>query len=262
MNREMRFRNWYPGSLKEVAAYIPQAAVKRDAAGLIVPHAGWTYSGRTAAAAYAAAQMCDVCVILCPSHTGIGPEISVYPCGVWETPLGGISIDEELSKSIINGSKYAEADFTAHIMEHSAEVELPFIKALMPSAKIVPISVATQDYGKCFELANAVYAAAEASGKKVIAVASSDMSHYSDATVAKICDDIAIYHILSLDAKGLLEAVEEKNISMCGAAPCAVMLEYAKLKGAKRAELLRYSNSGEISGDFSEVVGYAGIIVY
>ncbi|MDR1941903.1 MAG: AmmeMemoRadiSam system protein B [Endomicrobium sp.] len=262
MNREMRFKNWYPGSLKEVAAYIPQTKIKKDAAGLIVPHAGWTYSGKTAAAAYASAQMCDTCVILCPSHTGIGPEISVYPCGVWDTPFGGVCVDEEISKAVVNGSKYAEADFTAHIMEHSVEVELPFIKVLMPSAKIVPISVMTQEYGKCLDLAKAIYKSAQACGKKVIAVASSDMSHYADATIAKICDDIAIYHILSLDAKGLLEAVEERNISMCGAAACAVMLEYSKLKGARRAELLRYSNSGEISGDFSEVVGYAGMIVY
>jgi len=147
-------------------------------------------------------------------------------------------------------------------MEHSIEVELPFIKAVNPNAKIVPICVSTQDYSKCEDIAKAAFEAASELGRKAVAAASSDMSHYSDATIAKICDDMAISRILSIDAQSFLRTVEEKNISMCGAEACAAMLIYSKLKGAKNAKLLRYSNSGEISGDFSEVVGYAGIIIY
>lgn len=258
----MRFKNWYPASLKEIADYIPRSVQKKDVIGMVVPHAGWAYSGKTAAAVYASARQCDTYVLFCPSHTGLGHEISVYPSGSWETPIGNIEVDSELAKAVLQKSKYAKADFTAHIMEHSIEVELPFIKALSPGAKILPVSITTQDYEKCRDIAEAVYEAAKESGGKVISAASSDMSHYSDATIAKICDDMAIYQILALDAENLLKTVEEKNISICGAAACAAMLVYAKLAGAKNARLLRYSNSGEISGDFSEVVGYAGIIVY
>jgi len=263
MKRNMRFKNWYPDNLWEIKSYIPAVRSKKDVLAMIVPHAGWIYSGKTAGIVYASANVCDTYIIFCPSHTGLGAEVAVYPSGAWETPLGDMEVDSGLAKQIIKNSKFAEADFTAHIMEHSIEVQLPFIKALNPNAKIVPICLMTHDYDRCSDIAGAVYAAVnELHGVKTAVVASTDMSHYSNASIAKICDDMAIYQILSLDPKGLLDTVEEKNISMCGVVPTAASVMYSKLKGAKKSELLRYSNSGEVTGDFTEVVGYAGMIVY
>ncbi|MCL2144325.1 MAG: AmmeMemoRadiSam system protein B [Endomicrobia bacterium] len=262
MKRTMRFKNWYPDNIEEIENYIPDVKEKKAVIGIVSPHAGWIYSGRTAGTAYASSGMFDTYVILCPSHTGLGPEISIYPSGSWETPIGDLEIDYEFAKLIALNSKFAEFDDTAHIMEHSIEVQLPFIKKINPSAKIVPICIASYECAKCMDLAQAVYKASNEHNKKVCVIASTDMSHYSNASIAKICDDMAIKEIMQLDGKGLLEVVEEKNISMCGAPPVAAMLFYSKLAGAKTAELVRYSNSGEVSGDFSEVVGYAGMIVY
>jgi AmmeMemoRadiSam system protein B len=167
-----------------------------------------------------------------------------------------------LAKLIDLNSKFSDFDDTAHIMEHSIEVQLPFIKAINPLAQIVPVCMMTHEYAKCMDLAAAIYKASLEYGKQICVSASTDMSHYTNASIAKICDDLAMKEIMQLDGKGLLEVVETKNISMCGAAPVASMLFYSKLAGAKKAELLRYSNSGEITGDFSEVVGYAGMIIY
>jgi AmmeMemoRadiSam system protein B len=262
MKRTMRFKNWYPNNEEEIKKYIPEIKDKKRAFAIVSPHAGWIYSGKTAGIAYASCDICETYVIFCPSHTGLGGEISVYPSGSWETPEGDLEVDYEFAKLIIQNSKYAEFDDAAHAMEHSVEVQLPFIKAINPNAKIVPICLMTDDYNKCVDLANAVYKASRERITKICVVASTDMSHYSNASIAKICDDLAIKEIMQLDGKGLLEVVEEKNISMCGAAPVASMLLYSKLAGAQKAELLRYSNSGEITGDFSEVVGYAGMVVF
>lgn len=262
MKRTMRFKNWYPNTKEEIEKFIPDIRDKKNTIGIVSPHAGWMYSGKTAGITYANSQVCDTYIILCPSHTGLGTEISVYPSGAWETPIGDLEIDDELSNLIVQNSKIAEFDDTAHIMEHSIEVQLPFIKTINPAAKIVAVCLMTNSYDSCLDLAKAIYESVQKCGKKTCVVASTDMSHYSNASITKICDDYAIKEIKQLDGKGLLEIVEEKNISMCGAAPTASMLVYAKLAGAKNSELLRYSNSGEITGDFSEVVGYAGMIIY
>ena len=262
MKRTMRFSNWYPKSGEEIGSFIPNIKDKKDVIGIVSPHAGWTYSGKTAGVAYASAQIFDTYIILCPSHTGIGSEISVYSDGLWETPIGDLETDYELAKLIVKNSKFAEFDDTAHVLEHSIEVQLPFIKKINPSAKIVSVCLMTYEYDKCLELARAIHKSLRGYDKKACVVASTDMSHYSNASIAKVCDDLAIKEIINLDGKGLLEVVEEKNISMCGAAAVASLLEYSKLCGAKKAELLRYSNSGEITGDFCEVVGYAGIIIH
>ncbi|MDR2426971.1 MAG: AmmeMemoRadiSam system protein B [Endomicrobium sp.] len=262
MKRTMRFGNWYPNNEEEIKRYIPEVKDKKNAVGIVSPHAGWIYSGKTAGITFASCDICETYVILCPSHTGLGSEIAVYPSGTWETPTGDLEIDYELAKLIVQNSKYAEFDDTAHAMEHSIEVQLPFIKAVNPKAKIVPLCLIAADYNKCADLAQAIYKASCSHTAKICVTASTDMSHYSNASIAKICDDYAIKEIMRLDGKSLLKVVEEKNISMCGVSPTASMLLYSKLAGAQKAELLKYSNSGEITGDFSEVVGYAGMVIY
>ena len=262
MVRGMRFNNWYPDNENDIRKFLPEVKEKKDALAMIAPHAGWMYSGKTAGIVYASANISDTYIILCPNHTGLGCEISVYPSDLWETPLGNLEVDSELAGLIISKSKYAQDDVTAHIMEHSIEVQLPFIKALNPSAKIVPVCMMTHDYEKCDDLAKAIFDSVKELNRKVNIVASTDMSHYSNVSIAKICDDMAIEQILKADAKNLFRTVEEKNISMCGVSAATTALIYSKLSGVSGAELLRYSNSGEITGDFSEVVGYAGIIVH
>ena len=261
MKREMRFKNWYPQSKEDIKGYLPDVKNRKDALAAVVPHAGWMYSGMTAATVYANVKECDAYIILCPNHTGLGAEIAVYSSGSWETPLGEVEVDEVLAGLLLSNSKNAQADKTAHLMEHSVEVQLPFIKALNPKARILPVCIMTQEYKKCSDLAESIFKAVKNFGKKVLVIASSDMSHYVPARGAKIYDDMAIKQILNLDGKALLSTVAKENISMCGAAPAAIAVIYASLAGAKKAELVKYSNSGEVTGDFNEVVGYAGIII-
>lgn len=262
MLRSMRFKNWYPDNLKEIKSYLPDVTDKKDALSLVVPHAGWVYSGKTAGITYATSEIADIYIIICPNHTGLGSEVSIDNSDEWETPTGNLKVNLRLAEKIKENSNFADFDATAHVMEHSIEVQLPFIKAINPKAQIVPVCMGSWHYDKCKDLAQAIFKAAENTKKKIVVIASTDMTHYTDSSIAKICDNMAIESILDLNPKGLFDTVKNKDISMCGVSPTTTAIIYSNLKEAKKAELLKYSNSGDITGDFSEVVGYAGIIIY
>lgn len=246
---------------REVERYLIRDAAKVKAIGIVSPHAGYVYSGEVAGAALSSAELKDTCIIMGPNHTGKGSPFSIMTEGTWRLPSGDCEIDTKLAKAILAGSKYLEEDDDAHRYEHSVEVQIPFLQALKPGMKIVPMVLAEagldvyRSIGR--EIADAI--------KKVSAatiIASSDMTHYEPHEVAKEKDKKAIEAILKLDEQKLIDAVTRYDISMCGYVPVCVMLAAAKELGAKQAKLVKYRTSGETSGDYNAVVGYAGIVVY
>jgi len=271
---------------RQVQEFIVPSAVKTKALGIVSPHAGLIYSGSVAGAVYSRIELPDTFVLIGPNHTGLGAPVSLMARGQWETPLGLVEIDEALSASILSKSPRIQEDSLAHLREHSLEVQLPFIQHFKKKFKIVPIQMLDTRLETCKEVGRAVAEAIKSRGKgsgvgvqgeeqnklktsnpergtspDVLIIASSDMSHYEQAAAAKEKDFKAIHQLLNLDPEGLYRVVREYGITMCGFGPAVVMLVACKLLGAISAELIKYANSGEVSGDYDQVVGYAGVVV-
>jgi MEMO1 family protein len=228
---------------------------------LMVPHAGYMYSGRIAGEAYTSVRLAARAVILCPNHTGQGEAIAIGDEERWETPLGQVPVDAELGRAVLAGCDAARLDRSAHLREHSLEVQLPFLQHLVGDLAFVPICVGTLRLEALLGLGRAVASAVDAARGDIMLIISSDMSHYVPAEVAKEQDHKAIERVVALDPKGLHRVVLEEDISMCGVAPAVAGLEAARLLGAREARLVAYGHSGETTRDLRSVVGYAGVAV-
>ena len=230
--------------------------------GMVVPHAGYVYSGRIAGDVYSHVDLPDRYIILGPNHTGLGKPLALMRTGRWKTPLGQIHIDTELAEALLALDSNLEDDFEAHRMEHALEVQLPFLQFLLNNnMRFVPIVVSTIDLETLCRLGKAIAEAVTNSSERILLIASSDMNHYESDRTTRIKDRKAIDQILSRDPKALYEVVLKENISMCGFAPTVVMLIAANILGARDAELVRYGTSGDVYGDRDRVVGYAGILI-
>ncbi len=232
---------------------------KRPSA-LISPHAGYMYSGPVAAHAYAQLDGCRVetAIVLGPNHYGVGTPVSIYPEGMWVTPLGEIPVDTELAMKLSRLSDVFSLDEVSHEQEHSIEVQLPFLQYVVGSFKLVPICMLDQSIETAVRVGEAL--AESLKGRNDVAlIASSDMTHYEPHERASKKDAIALQKISSLDAEGLYEAIFEHDISMCGYGPVAAVLHAYRRIGARRAEILKYATSGDVAGDYSAVVGYAAV---
>ncbi len=235
----------------------------RTVKGLMSPHAGYIYSGRTAAAGYgrlASDGYPETFVIIGPNHTGLGASISISSADYWETPLGRIEVDKELADEIVSSFDEASYDDLAHMAEHSVEVQVPFIQTIWPNSKIVPIVMAFQDPIYANRLARSIAKAAKVLSRDVLVIASSDMSHYLPEKEANLRDEAALNAILEMDVEKMFRIIMEMDVSMCGPGPVATAIYFSKLMGANRAELIRYSTSAETSGDYEHVVGYASVV--
>lgn len=252
---------WYPKTKEEIEKYLDLKAQKSDTIACVCPHAGWMYSGKVAGNVYSHLNPADTYVLIGPNHTGFGAPASIYSEDTWKMPLGNAEIDTDLSKTTLGFSEFLKADTTAHVREHCLEVQLPFIQYFNPKAKIVPILLMSDEFEIAEDIANAVAQAIKKTDKKVLIVASTDMTHYESHEYAKKQDNLAIEKILKLDAAGLLKTVQQRGITMCGYLPTAAVILASKKLGAKSAELIQYATSGDVSGDFESVVGYAGIII-
>ena len=232
----------------------------RNIVGMICPHAGYMYSGPVAASAfYELAQdgKPDTVVLMGPNHTGYGSALSMMRQGFWQTPLGNIEINSQLADQITHETSIIDVDELAHRYEHSIEVQLPFLQFLYGNSfKIVPICFLMQDYDSAVEVGRTLDKALDATNTVVIA--SSDMTHYERAETASAKDHAALKAVTELDAKRFYETVEAQNITACGYAPITALITYASGVYAK-AKLLNYHNSGDITGDYSSVVGYAAV---
>jgi len=256
---------FYPASASQLKAMIEmlvdEKVEKQEVIGLVSPHAGYVYSGAVAGAVISRIKFKETFVIMGPNHTGMGKPLSIMTEGVWKTPLGEVEIDSELGKQILATSGHLKEDDTAHQHEHSIEVQLPFLQYFKPDNRIVPIILAPASGATYKEIGKEIAKAVRELNREVVLIASSDMTHYEPQESAQKKDTQAIDAILGLGEDELLKRVDELNISMCGYAPTVSLISAAKELGAKAAELVRYQTSGDTTGDYSSVVGYAGIII-
>jgi len=257
---------FYPASKTaleaEVKKFLATDAKPVKVVGLVAPHAGYIYSGAVAGAVYASAQIPEKCIVISPNHTGRGAPAAMMTEGTWLLPTGELQIDSSLAKKLLANCREIEDDVTAHLGEHSLEVQLPFLMARQPKLSFVPLTVSHLRYDSCKKIGDAIAKTIKDSGENILIVASSDMNHYESQTITEKKDRMAIDRVLAMDPEGLLTTCGEHRISMCGVVPAAIMLSAAKALGAKTAKLVQHATSGDVSGDYDAVVGYAGIIVY
>ncbi|MDD5014135.1 MAG: MEMO1 family protein [Atribacterota bacterium] len=231
--------------------------------GLVSPHAGYMYSGSVAATGFykiALDGKPDTIIVLGPNHHGFGEDVSIMVEGNWKTPLGELEIDTDIAENILKNSKIIKNDKKANQYEHSIEVQLPFIQYLFDrDIKFVPICMTRQDINTDIEIAQSICSSVV--GKNILIIASSDFTHYETQEYAENADTQAINAILEFNPKKLYDMIYHRNLTMCGPGPITVMLIACETLGAKKAELLKYATSGDVSGIYDQVVGYASIII-
>jgi len=255
---------FYPSSPEElktmIRGMVDEKALKEDVIGYYAPHAGFIYSGPVVGATVSRVNFKDTVVILGPSHTGAGEPFSILTEGTWRTPLGDVEIDTVLAKAILANSNHLQEDRLAHLQEHSIEVQLPFIQYFKPDIKFVPILLSHTNAAIYRSIGMAIAKAIKDTAKAVVIVASGDMNHYESQKITHTKDRQAIESILKLEPVELLERVHDFQISMCGYGTAACLIYATKEFGPVKTELVKYQTSGDITHDFSAVVGYAGIL--
>lgn len=267
---------FYPGDAESLKRLIESCFLDDSGAGFIpeisnfegsdypinvmVPHAGYQYSGAVASHGYCKIVengFPEVFIILSPNHTGFGSEISVFNEGEWITPLGSVEVDSEFAEEIISVSDIASADYQAHIREHSIEVQLPFLQYFSSDFKIVPITMGRQDFITSTDLANAIFEAGKKLDKSYCVIASTDLSHFNNQEKANKVDGFVLEDIEEMNEFKLFEEVVQYNITMCGYGPVMTTISLSKRREMNTCELFAYRTSGDVTGDFTSVVGYA-----
>jgi len=246
---------------KMVASFMEPAADREKALGIIAPHAGYIYSGKGAGIVYSRVEVPATVVVLCPNHRGLGEDVAIMSEGSWQMPTGEVALDAKLASRIKKLCHLVKEDHWAHSQEHSLEVQLPFLQQVRPGFKLVPISLSRVSLSECRELGEAMAAAITESRSPALVVASSDMTHFQSAETAKQKDELALQCVRELNPEALFETVLKHKISMCGFIPATVMLYAAKKLGATSAQVVDYRNSGDVTGDYGDVVAYAAVIV-
>lgn len=260
-----RFYSSSPVELKkQIRDFAGYPAERKKVIACMLPHAGYTYSGKIAAQTVAQVDIKEKIILLGPNHTGYGHEFSIMTEGVWQTPLGENKIDSILAGELLKNSEYLAEDPLAHMYEHSLEVELPILQYFKADFQIVPLAFMSNRISALKEIGKEIGDFVNASSKKdsIMLIASSDMTHYESQDDAIRKDKEAIDAILELDEDKLVKKIKDLNISMCGYAPVVTMIKAAKIIGATNASLVAYQTSGDVTGIKDEVVGYAGIIIY
>jgi AmmeMemoRadiSam system protein B len=235
---------------------------ERQTIGVVCPHAGYMYSGPTAAHSYlhlASEPDPDSVIILCPNHTGLGEPVSLGGSDAWDTPLGRVEVDQELTSDIFKASDIIDVNELAHYREHSIEVQLPFLQFIYRDFKIVPICMGLQDLETSRKVGQAI--AQVVSERDVLLMASTDLTHQESQSFANAKDGGVIDHIVKMDEVGLQDWVRSQRVTMCGYGPVSAILIASKLLGAKESRLLAYSTSGDTTGDYAAVVGYASAVI-
>ena len=245
----------------EIDSLVPAASSQQRVLGCIVPHAGYMYSGHVAGAVYSTIEIPARVILLGPRHFPRGEPLAIIEEGAWQTPLGEAPIDDVLARAIAHEFPRLREDRVAHEREHSLEVQMPFLQRLREGVRIVPIVLATDRFPVLEELGHAVARVVQAQSEPVLILASTDMNHYESDATTRVKDRRAIERILALDARGLFDTVRNEGITMCGYAATVAAMAAWKALGAREAELVRYATSGEINGDLSRVVGYAGFTI-
>ena len=252
----------------EIQSYLDKVVVDRsekDIVAVVAPHAGYRYSGPVAAYAYRQVQdkPYETVAVISPSHSVPFSFSSVFSGTGYETPLGVVPVDQEVVQAIDNHpAEDVRASDVGHLNsnEHSLEVQLPFLQVVLDEFKLVPVVMGSQSRTSCASLGEALGAVLE--GKPALIVASSDLSHFHNQSLARELDEQVIASIDCFDPDRLLRDITERKTEACGAGPIAAAMAAARLLGAKTGENLFYSTSGDTSGDYSQVVGYTAGIFY
>ena len=261
---------FYPDSPKILAEKIKQfldwaeiEELDKDISVLISPHAGYDYSGSVAAYGYKAvkARPIRTVIIIGPSHFVDFDGISVYPEGAWQTPLGNVSIDSELAKTLIQHHPKISFYQPPFDKEHSVEVQVPFLQIALDNFEIVPIVMGKFSYENCQILSQALGEATK-DRKDILLVASTDMSHYHPYSQACEIDNLTIKELERFDPESLYSKLVTEECELCGAAAVITALLYAKDKGSEEIEVLKYANSGDVTADKRRVVGYLSAAIY
>jgi AmmeMemoRadiSam system protein B len=265
---------WYPATAARLAAQLdhyvrdsgenPDEAIAPDADlfALIAPHAGLIYSGPIAAYGYRLLQSrrYDTIVLVGPSHYVGFDGASIWPSGEFETPLGNLRVDDKTASDIRAACPLVQDLPDAHRREHSLEMQLPFLAAFAPDTPIVPIVMGHQTRETARAVADAI--AASVRGRRTLLVASSDLSHFYDADTAAALDRRVIDRVDALDDEGLMTLLEQRADHACGGGPMVSVLRAARRLGATKSRVLRYGDSGDVSGDKQSVVGYLAAAVW
>lgn len=259
---------FYPADAAELTALVKQCT-SEDKTGVLdrvkaclVPHAGYMYSGRVAGAVYGRIAIPQKIVILGVRHQPRGEQAAILSSGAWRTPLGDAPIDEALAEAFCEACPLLREDSVAHAVEHSLEVQVPFLQVLRPGFRFVPIALGTVHFEELLVVGEGIGRVMAASREEILLLTTSDLNHYEDDATTRVKDHKAIERILALDARGLYDTCRREAISMCGLGPTVAMLTAMKSLGCSRAELVGYATSADVSGDFSAVVGYAGMLFY
>lgn len=234
---------------------------KIPAIGIVSPHAGYKYSGAVAGEVFGQIEIPNRLVVLSPNHTGEGAACSLWSKGGWQTPLGLAEVDEELAARFLSNCPLLKEDTAAHRAEHSLEVQIPFLQFLKKDFRFVPLTLSSIPLEECRKVGIALARTIREAKEKILIIASSDMNHFESREIAERKDFSAIERIQELDTDGLYQTVRQNRISMCGIIPVTVMLFAAKELGATTGKLIRHTTSGDITGDFKSVVGYAGLVI-
>jgi AmmeMemoRadiSam system protein B len=261
---------FYPATASEVDGALDTLIVpvpsRRRAIAVVCPHAGWMYSGHTAGLVYSHVEIPDRVILVGPNHHGVGSRYAVYSAGAWHTPVGDVPVAEPLASELLDGCDLFTEDARAHAQEHSLEVQLPMLLRANPNVRIVPVMIGgnwPESGGRrdLREIGAAIAQTVQAYGKPVLLLASTDLNHYESQETSKIKDTLVLDAVVNLDYEALMDRVISVEVSMCGVASTYVVLCAAEKLGAKHAELLEYRTSGDVSGDFTSVVGYGAVVI-
>ena len=255
---------WYPGDPTELGALVdrlvndaPRADIPGQLVALVSPHAGLVYSGHIAAAGYRHLEGArfDAVILLGPCHRG-GVGLAVMPGGAIETPLGTVGIDEELVSALAEADPNVRVTTAPHELEHSLEVQFPFLQRFLPNVPVVPVLMGYQTPTTIAAAARALQQVIAESRRSVLMVASSDLSHYKSADVAARMDKKVAKLVEEFAPDGLMSLLEHHHEHACGGGPLVAVMRAARVLGGVSATILRYGDSGDVSGDKAEVVGY------
>ena len=257
---------FYPGSpnalKRAISEFLPSGheTGKEKSIAVVSPHAGYVYSGELAAKTLSSVEIPKTVVIIGTNHRGAGLPVALST-GNWNMPFGPVPVDGDFSTLLLANSHHIKQDEIAHNSEHSLEVQVPFLQYFQKQLSIVPLAISHISLSMCLEIAESLADTVKQSGKPVLIVASTDMSHYESRETAAKKDSLALKCIERLEPEKLYHTVRDNNISMCGVLPVTIALSAAKKLGATTARLIGYTDSGYVSGDTDQVVGYAGLSI-
>jgi MEMO1 family protein len=269
IKRSLIAGSWYPGNPrileKDIQHYFneaPDTPIRGQILGLVAPHAGYVYSGQVAAHAYKQikGETYEVVFVIGPSHRSYFRGVSLFNQGGYETPLGIVRVHQAIAERLLEEDPRISFLPEVHMQEHSVEIQLPFLQVALGDFLFVPLMMGDQDEETCRALAEAIVSCS--GDKKILVVGSSDLSHFHSYEQALAMDKRILDHLGKMDERGLLRDLEKGTGEACGGGPAAVTLMVAKQLGADKAVVLKYANSGDVTGDKSGVVGYAAAVFY